>query len=65
MIYRIIDIETKLFLRDDTKWNEETEQAITKKCPQGFSKPKWVFDNEMIDNEDGSVDFVGKWVEGE
>ena len=68
MIYRIIDKETKLFKRDDSIWDKETEEAISTPCQQGFSKPKWVAqeistteeENEMLHN-----DILGEWVEGE
>ena len=46
---RIIDKETKLFLRDDLYYNEEVEEALDVEPAQGLCKPKW----------DGE-----KWVEG-
>lgn len=60
MIYRIIDKETKLFLRDDNVWNKETELAITTKCPQGFTQPKWI---EPIKEDEEIID-EGYWIEG-
>jgi hypothetical protein len=66
MIYRIIDKETSLFLRDDSVWNKENEREITTPCPQGFSKPKWVESEvEIEDLENGTTtQIVGEWVEG-
>jgi hypothetical protein len=55
MLLRIIDKETKLFLRDDFTFNVETEQGISTICPQGFNQPKWV---EPTEDEE-----VGYWVE--
>ena len=63
MIYRIIDKETKLFKRDDVKWDGEIEEAISTPCPQGFSQPRWVKEAKEIINEEGVVEYVGKWVE--
>lgn len=48
MIYRIIDKTTKIFLRDDTVFNAETEQAIESIPPQFGLNSKWV-DTEWID----------------
>lgn len=59
MVYRIIDKVTKLFKRDDTIWDTETEQAVTTKCPQGFTQPKWV--EPVIENEETVTE--GYWVE--
>ena len=41
MILRIIDKETKLFIRDDFHFNPETEIALTAPPSQGLYKPKW------------------------
>jgi len=59
MVYRIIDKVTKIFKRDDTVWNTETEQAVTTKCPQGFTQPKWV--EPVKENEETIQD--GYWKE--
>ncbi len=56
MLKRIIDKETKLWLRDDFIFDEVTEQPIEMVCPDGFNKPKW---NEPILEDDGY------WSEGE
>ena len=48
-MFRIIDKETKLFLRDDLYYNEEAEEALDVEPAQGLYKPKW----------DGE-----KWIEG-
>ena len=42
MILRIIDKETKLFLRDDFTFDEETEIGLNVEPSQGLSStPKW------------------------
>ena len=38
---RIIDKQTKLFIRDDFTFNEETEIGLEVDPAQGFYKPKW------------------------
>ena len=40
-MFRIIDKETKLFLRDDLYYNEETEEALDVEPAQGLFRPKW------------------------
>ena len=40
-MYRIIDKETKLFIRDDFTFDEETEIGLDVKPTQGFYQPKW------------------------
>ena len=49
MVLRIIDRETKFFIRDDFTYNEDTEFGLDTTPAQGLYKPKW----------DGD-----KWVEG-
>ena len=49
MILRIIDKQTKLFIRDDFDFAEETEIGLDVTPAQGLNKPKW--------NDE-------KWVEG-
>lgn len=41
MLYRIIDKETGLFLRDDFTFDEETEICLAVEPSQGFNAPKW------------------------
>jgi len=41
MIFRILDKETKEFLRDDFSFDPETEIALTAPPSQGLYKPKW------------------------
>ena len=41
MILRIIDKETKRFLRDDFTFNPETEIGLEVKPAQGLYAPKW------------------------
>ena len=40
-IIRIIDKQTKLFLRDDFKFNPETEIGLDVQPAQGLYIPKW------------------------
>lgn len=65
MIYRIIDKETKLFLRDDFTWNAETEIGLDVPPAQGFTHPKWhefevALEGEQPMQHDGTL---GEWVE--
>ena len=41
MILRIIDKQTKLFLRDDFTFDEETEIGLEVEPSQGLYLPKW------------------------
>ena len=41
MILRIIDKQTKLFLRDDFDYNSETEIGLDVEPAQGFYLPRW------------------------
>lgn len=41
MILRIIDKETKVFLRDDFTFDAETEIGLNVEPSQGLIKPKW------------------------
>ena len=41
MIKRIIDKQTKLFIRDDFDFDEETEIGLEVEPAQGFYWPKW------------------------
>ena len=38
---RIINKQTKLFIRDDFEYNEEIEIGLEVEPSQGFYKPKW------------------------
>ena len=40
-MYRIIDKETKMFLRDDFTFNKETEIGLEVKPAQRLYQPKW------------------------
>lgn len=67
MIYRIIDKETKLFLRDDFTFNPSTEIGLDVTPAQGFIKPKWhefevALEGEQPMQHDG---VLGEWVEAE
>ena len=41
MLYRVIDKQTKLFLRDDFTFDEETEIGLSVEPSQGLNQPKW------------------------
>ena len=41
VMLRIIDKETKLFIRDDFEYNSETEIGLDAKPAQGFYSPRW------------------------
>lgn len=41
MLYRIIDKETGLFLRDDFTFDEETEIGLSVEPSQELNAPKW------------------------
>ena len=41
MILRIIDKRTKLFIRDDFTYDEETEIGLDVEPAQGLYAPKW------------------------
>lgn len=41
MMLRIIDKQTKLFIRDDFNFDEETEIGLETAPAQGFYWPKW------------------------
>lgn len=59
-ILRIIDKETKLFLRDDFTFNHETEIGLSVEPSQGLIQPKWV---ETTTIENGIEVISGEWVE--
>ena len=60
-MYRVIDKETKLFLRDDFTFDSETEIGLNVEPAQGLIQPKWVGGKET--NEQGDIVLVGQWVE--
>ena len=41
MLLRIVDKQTKLFIRDDFTFDEETEIGLDVAPSQGFYHPKW------------------------
>ena len=45
MILRIIDKETKIFLRDDFTFDPNTEIGLNVEPSQGLIQPKWVESN--------------------
>ena len=66
-ILRIIDKETKIFLRDDFTFNPQTEMGLNVPPAQGFIKPKWhefevALDGEQEAQHDGKL---GEWIESE
>ena len=77
MVLRIIDRETKFFIRDDFTYSEDTEFGLDTTPAQGFHKPKWtgeitVVEGTTTEDEEGNIvvgeDTVtvgeGEWVEG-
>ena len=63
MLLRIIDKQTKFFIRDDFTYDEELEFGISAEPAQGFHKPKWT--GELFEDEEGNVTSgEGEWVEG-
>ena len=40
-MYRVIDKETKVFIRDDFTFDSETEIGLSVEPSQGLTKPKW------------------------
>lgn len=61
MILRVIDKETKVFLRDDFTFDSETEIGLNVEPSQGLIWPMWVEHEET--NEQGDIVLVGQWVE--
>lgn len=61
MILRIIDKETKVFLRDDFTFDPKTEIGLNLEPSQGLINPMWT-ETETA-NELGEVVIVGEWVE--
>ena len=60
---RIIDKQTRLFLRDDFTFDEETEIGLDIEPAQGLYKPKW--SGDITKDEEGNITVgEGEWVEG-
>ena len=60
---RIIDKQTKLFIRDDFTYDPETEIGLDVEPAQGLYKPKW--SGEISEDEEGNITVgEGEWVEG-
>ena len=60
---RIIDKETKLFIRDDFTYDGDLEYGLNTEPAQGFYKPKW--SGEITEDDEGNVTVgEGEWVEG-
>ena len=70
MLLRIIDKQTKLFIRDDFTYDEDLEYGLNTEPAQGFYKPKWsgeitVVEGTITEDEEGNVTVgEGEWVEG-
>ena len=63
MILRIINKQTKLFIRDDFTYDEDLEFGLNVEPSQGLYKPKW--SGEISKDEEGNVTVGdGEWVEG-
>lgn len=45
-MYRVIDKETKVFLRDDFTFNPDTEIGLNVEPSQGLIQPKWNDDTQ-------------------
>ena len=60
---RIIDKQTKLFIRDDFTYDEEIEYGLNTEPSQGLYKPKW--SGEITEDDEGNITIgEGEWVEG-
>lgn len=60
---RIIDKETRLFIRDDFSYDAETEIGLNVIPVQGLFKPKW--SGEIAKDEEGNITVSeGEWIEG-
>ena len=60
---RIIDKQTKLFIRDDFTYDEDVEYGLNTNPAQGLFKPKW--SGEITEDEEGNITVgEGEWVEG-
>ena len=60
---RIIDKQTKLFIRDDFTYDDESEYGLNTEPSQGLYKPKW--SGEITEDEEGNITVgEGEWIEG-
>ena len=67
-ILRIIDKETKVFLRDDFTFNPQTEIGLNVPPAQGLIQPKWQETILAINDEETGLmheNKFGEWVESE
>ena len=63
IMLRIIDKQTKFFIRDDFTYDEDLEFGLNTEPAQGLYKPKW--SGEINEDEEGNVTVgEGEWVEG-
>ena len=66
-ILRIIDKETKIFLRDDFTFDKETEIGLDVEPSQGLILPKWHEFEIAVDEDETELQHdgrLGEWVEG-
>lgn len=62
-MFRIIDKQTNLFIRDDFIYDEDLEFGLDTEPAQGLHKPKW--SGEITEDEEGNIIVnEGEWVEG-
>lgn len=60
---RIIDKQTKLFIRDDFTYDEDVEFGLNTEPAQGLYKPKW--SGDITEDEEGNITVgEGEWIEG-
>ena len=60
---RIINKQTKLFIRDDFSYDEDIEFGLNTEPAQGLYKPKW--SGDITEDEEGNITVgEGEWVEG-
>ena len=60
---RVINKQSKLFIRDDFTFDEEVEFGLNTKPAQGLYKPKWT--GKVIEDDEGNqIMGEGEWVEG-
>ena len=60
---RIIEKQTKLFIRDDFTYDDDLEFGLNTEPSQGLYKPKW--SGDITENEEGNITVGdGEWVEG-
>lgn len=57
-MYRVIEKETGLFLRDDFTFDDELEIGLEVEPAQGFIWPKWDFDSEKWIEYGKTPDFI-------